>query len=266
MPPQGQYAPPPPGYYPPPPPVYYPPPPPPRKARLSNKPKMVGTLLIIVGVLGLVTAGMGFFGLAIFGEVADWYPGEEGDTMTVAGRVTMLNGTAIGGAVIVVVDEGLSAVTDSDGYYAIYNVPVGDQTLSCSKEGYTTINRRVTVSADIFRGDEPFSDFGRDVDFAMTVGDDEVTTGKWIDGDAFDFKAIWLTCTVIILIASLFALFGAFNAFKRANISWVIVGCVAGIFTVGFVIGSILAFVALFILLISLEEFKEIKEEKKAVA
>ncbi|NIP35188.1 MAG: hypothetical protein GWN18_09575, partial [Thermoplasmata archaeon] len=52
------------------------------------------------------------------------------------------------------------------------------------------------------------------------------------------------------------ALLGAWFAFKRTNLPFVVVGAIAGIFTFGMFIGSVLAFIALFILLLSLDEFK----------
>jgi hypothetical protein len=163
-----------------------------------------------------------------------------------------------------VVDEGLSSTTDGEGYYVIYNVPVGKRTVRCSLDGYTTINRRVTVVFDLFRGDmggDPGQDFSIDVDFSMSEGTGEITTGQWTDGDIFDLQALMVTCTVILVVASLLALLGAFYAFKRTNMIWVLIGCVAGIFTFGFMVGTVLAFVALFILLLSIDEFKDGKKK-----
>lgn len=273
MPPQGYQQPPPgyqqppPGYYPPPPPMYYPPPPRLKQPRVSNKPKVVGSLLVVVAVLGLGMAIVfGLIGMAFTGSIGEWFPGEEGDTMTVTGRVTSLNGTAVPGAVVQVVDEALSGVTDEDGYYIIYNVPIGDQTIRCEKEGYTTVNRRVTVMVDIFNGDpiEPGQDWDQTVNFALTSGSGEVTTGTWMDEDMFEFGAFWMTCMVIMIVASVLSLMGAFFAFKRTNLMFVLVGTVAGIFTVGFFIGSVLAFIALFILLLSLDEFRQTGKENAA--
>jgi len=265
MPPQG-YQQPPPGYYPPPPPMYYPPPPRPKRHRASNKPKVVGSLLVVVAVLGLVMAAMfGLIGMAFTGSFGDWFPAEEGDTITVQGRVTALNGTAVPGASVQVVDEGLAAVTDDDGYYAIYNVPVGDQTIRCEKEGYTTINRRVTVMFDFFSGEPngPNTEWEQTVNFAVSTGSGEVSTGKWSSSDFQEFGTFWQTCMVIMIIASVLSLMGAFFAFKRTNLMMVLVGTVAGIFTIGFMIGSVLAFIALFILLLSLDEFRDRKDEEE---
>ncbi len=255
MPPPGYQAP-PPGYYPPP--VYYPPPPRPKK-RPSNKPNVVGSLLVVVAVLGLVMAGMSAVGAAFFGEMTDWFPGEEGDTITIDGRVTSLNGTGLDSALVIVVDEGISTMTDGEGYYRLYNVPIGDQTISASKEGFTTINRKVTVMADIFSSgapDQPGEPWVQHVDFSLSEGTGEIDTGRWTDGDMFDFTALWITCTVILVVASMLALLGAVFAFKRTGMMWVLIGCVAGIFTIGFGIGTVLAFIALFILLLSLDEFR----------
>ncbi len=260
QPPQRGYAPPPggqappPGYYPPPPPVYYPPPPPPRpKRRSSNKPAVVGSLLIVVGILGLATAGMGFFGFAFFSTSSEWFPGEEGDVVTVFGEVEALNGTPIEGVSVSILGTNVATTTDDEGHYILYNVPIGDQTIRVAKEGFTTINYRKTFIGDPFNMDS--NDQWQS--FVLAQGTGEVTTGNWFNEEIFELGSVLLVCMVIVTITSIIALVAAFSAFKRRNLMLVVIGCIAGIFTIGFGVGTVLAFIALFILLLSIDEFKD---------
>jgi hypothetical protein len=261
MPPPSQQAPPPGGYAPPPryyppPPVYYPPPP--RKAKKSSKPAVVGTLLIIVGILGLITAGFGFAGYAFFSDAGEWFPGEEGDVMTMWGEVEALNGTPIEGASVSIVGTSIETTTDDEGNYILYNVPVGDQTVRVASDGFTTLNYRLTVIGDPFTFDSPDQDLYEN--FVLAPGTGEVTTGNWFNEDIFNFGSVLVVCMVIVTITSIVALLSAFYAFKRRNLMIVVIGCVAGIFTIGLGIGTVLAFIALFILLLSIDEFKDDKK------
>lgn len=256
------------GYYPPPP-VYYPPPPPStmrRKPATSNKPTVVGALLIIVGVLGIAMVIMGFAAAAFFGGFSEWFPGEEGSVITVSGQVTSLNGSAIEGASVSVVGQSVGAVTDADGNYILYSVPIGDQTIRVAKDGYVTVNHRMTLVADPFNFDSSSSHDEQNLDLVLSQGTGEVTTGNWFDEDIFNFGGILVTCLAIILVASILALLGAIFAFKREKLMFVVIGCVAGIFTLGFGIGTVLAFIALFVLLLSIDEFNGRKagESQKA--
>jgi hypothetical protein len=252
MPPPG-YQPPPPGYYPPP--AYYPPPPRPKKERPSNKPAVVGSLLVIVAVLGLITASFGFIGISFFNNADGWFSGEDGAVTTVSGVVESLNGTPLEGARISVQGESFTAIADEDGTYILYGVPMGDQTLIVEKEGFTTINHRVTLFGDPF-GFEQSGTPEQDIDFVMSPGTGEVTTGNWIDEDFMNFAAFLYVCMAVVLICSVLALVGGWFAFKRTNLPFVVIGAIAGIFTFGLFIGSVLAFIALFVLLLSIDEFK----------
>ncbi len=214
---------------------------------------------MLVGVLGLITAGFGFVGFAFFSDATEWFPGEEGDVITMWGEVEALNGTPIEGASVSIVGTTVATMTDDEGNYILYNVPVGEQTVRVAKEGFTTINNRMTVIGDPFNFDQN----NKEENFVLAPGTGEVTTGNWFNEDIFDLVNVVLVCTVIVTIASVITLLSAFYAFKRRNLMIVVIGCVAGIFTFGFGIGTVLAFIALFILLLAIDEFKEDKEDKK---
>jgi hypothetical protein len=62
-------------------------------------------------------------------------------------------------------------------------------------------------------------------------------------------------CAAIGLIFSLIAFLGGFMAIKRKMWGLSLVGSILGLFTLGFVIGSVLALVALILIAISKKEF-----------
>jgi hypothetical protein len=250
-----------------PPPQAYPPqmyyqPPPKKKSRLSNKPHVVGTILAAVAILGFIGASFGLAGFSIMADlIEDSTPDDE--LATITGKVTYLNGTGIEGVQVTVVGEALGTVTDAEGYYIIYEVPTGNQRIQATMDGFTTITRKVTVNQDVtFDGAfDPIEDIYTDVHFTMSPGDGSVEVGRFQTDDIEIFKKFVVVCATIGLIASALTAMGAYFAFKRANPSLVVIGAVAGIFTFGFFVGSILAFVALFILLLSLDEFRPVKEQ-----
>ncbi len=213
---------------------------------------------MLVGVLGLITAGFGFVGFAFFSDATEWFPGEEGTVMTVWGEVEALNGTPIEGASVSIAGTDVATTTDNEGNYILYNVPVGDQTVRVAKDGFTTINHRMTVVGEPFGFDDPNQRLHER--FILATGTGEVTTGNWFNEDIFELGSVLLVCMVIVTIASVITLWSAFYAFKRRNLMIVVIGCVAGIFTIGFGIGTVLAFIALFILLLAIDEFKEDKK------
>jgi hypothetical protein len=254
MPPQSYQHPPPQGYY-------YPPPKPRKKS--SNKPQVVAAMLAIVAVLGLISSSFGLVGFSIMRDAGDgFFTGDGSGTATVMGRATYLNGTGIEGVQIQIVGEAIGTVTDTDGFYLLYSVPTGDQRIQASKDGFTTIIRKKTVGEDMGSEWGNGDMMNKDVDFTMTPGTGTIETGRFVSDDIEIFADFVYACAAISLIASILAGIGAFYAYKRTNLSMVVVGSVAGIFTFGFFIGSVLGFIALFILLLSLDEFRTKDEEE----
>ena len=68
-------------------------------------------------------------------------------TYTISGMVTA-DGTALELATVNVDGTGLSAVTESDGTYTIYDVESGIYDVTASKEGYSSQTDEVTVDSD----------------------------------------------------------------------------------------------------------------------
>ncbi|MBE0517118.1 MAG: S8 family serine peptidase [Methanophagales archaeon] len=69
-------------------------------------------------------------------------------TGSINGTVTDTDETAIEGATVVVEGTTLSATTGAEGYYLLENVPVGDQEVTASANGYYSNTTTVTVIKD----------------------------------------------------------------------------------------------------------------------
>jgi uncharacterized membrane protein len=80
------------------------------------------------------------------------------------------------------------------------------------------------------------------------------------------FQMLEFACgifAVIAIVLSLVAILGGYFAMHRKNFAIAMVGAIAGIFTIGFFIGTVLAIIALFVLLLSHKEFKKGSQEDK---
>ena len=79
--------------------------------------------------------------LFLISSVADagWFGAQAGN---LKGKVTDTSGKAIKGATVLVVQAGLSAVSDQNGVYMVKGIASGSFTVKCSKSGYGTVIRK----------------------------------------------------------------------------------------------------------------------------
>ena len=235
---------------------------PPRvKPGRSSKPGIAGALLIIAAVIGLIFSiaiiGMSTF-VGDFGEGFEiWGVSDKGD---VSGEITHLNGTPVENVTISIVGENLNTQTDSDGLYIIYNVPTGNQKIRIEKEGYNTIIYKAFISpSDSEWEDREKHDgkweTGNEFDFTISEGDQVLERGTYPPFGII--SGFMIVCGIVMLVFSIIALIGGIYAIQRRNFAFAIAGAVLGILTVG---GTLFALIALFILIISRNEFTKSTE------
>lgn len=227
------------------------PPAPERRPLISNKPTIVSALLALVGVLGIVMAAMFFMGSTVFTDMM----GTDDGPFEVHGVVLYTNGTAAQNVTVTLVGTSISTVTDDTGHFVLYNVPRGEQRVQVEKAGYVTLTMKVSVPGLSGMNGNAGND-GPEIKFVLSPGSGQAETSPGFEMTVDDVKGIIAICGGIILVMSILTIVGAYFAYSRSNFGMVIVGTLAGIFTVGFGVGSILAFLALFIVLLSSEEFK----------
>jgi hypothetical protein len=234
---------------------YYYEPPPPKPKGKSSKPSIAGALLLIAAVLGIV-GGIALLGLGfVFGDMGEGFAffGEEQDA-DITGSVVGLNGTPIAGVNISIVGEPLSTVTDSEGNYIIYNVPSGNQKIMVEKEGYVTIIYKVFIDPSQHSRDNN-KDSTNEFNFTLQVGSGEVEQGSYPPWDLI--RGFMTVCGVLMVVFSIVALIGAIMAFRRTNWGIAMTGAVLGLFTI---VGTLFAVIAIFILVISKDEFDRQKD------
>jgi hypothetical protein len=239
---------------------YYPPMPPSR--RKSDKPRMAGGILTAVGILGLIMAIMMVVGGAFIGS-ADNFDIEDWGQVDITGIVLAADGSPIDNATLTVEGTHIAVTTNSAGYYQMLGVPAGYNQITLEKAGYNTIIRHVYIvpddsSADFNFANHPVIFEDSELNFNMTVGSDTFTYGQ--DGESFPIEKMGpflMVLGVVFALCSIAALIGGHYALKSEKYSITIVCAIIGIFSVGFMLGTILAIAALVILLLSSEEFKK---------
>ncbi len=205
----------------------------------SSKPAIAGIFLIIVFLLGII---MGALLLLSENEML------KGNGIY-EGMVTDEEHNAIEGAEIYLIDEGVKikvTETGGDGYFSIKNLSAGKHRILLEKNGYISKNVSIGVfptTKSIFRER-----------FIMKKGEG-MERERSITAFVIDFLPM---LSLAIIIVSIPALIGGVFCFMRRYELIAIIGAIFGIFSIGFLIGSILSIVALVLILISREEFRKV--------
>lgn len=225
--------------------------------RHSSKPGIAGALMILTAILGLISAVFFFGGSYFVGDMGEGFEffGEDGKG-DIYGTVTFLNGTPVENATISIVGESLSTQTDDHGNYMIYNVPSKNHEIKVEKEGYNTIIYKAYIAPSDFNVEQhqgnKDSNSENEFDFVLTPGNEELERGSYPPFQLIG--GIMIICAVVIIILSIITLFGGYYALKRKKFGFVIAGAILGLFTG---IGIIFALIAIFILVLSRDEFKK---------
>ncbi|UCC92589.1 MAG: carboxypeptidase regulatory-like domain-containing protein [Thermoplasmata archaeon] len=195
---------------------------------------LVAVLLGIVGILGLVTAAM--VATAPAGDgLDDLLPIDEAD---VSGQVRDSDGYLIEGARVSYTEGGLSDTTGTTGWYFLEGVSTGKVVLTMEAIGYKTVKKTVHLERGHYT-----------VDFLAEPGNGvvevpDIPTPK--PGDPGG--QTWLMA-LAIAVASVFALVGAYASYSHKWYPLVIIGCLLGVLTWGWFIGSLISLLSLIIVL-----------------
>ena len=193
---------------------------------------LVTILLGIVGILGLVTAGI--VATSPAGEgLGDILPTKEADVM---GQVRDAEGYLVPEARISYDKGGLSDTTGTSGWYFLEGVDTGKVELKMEAHGYKTVVKTVNLERGKYT-----------VDFLAEPGTGTVEVPGIAFPEAGDpGKSTWLVA-LGFTVASVIVLLGALGAYLHKWYPLVIIGCLIGILTWGWFIGSAIAILALLI-------------------
>ena len=207
---------------------------------LSEKPKTnaqwAGILLSIVFVLGLLSGVM--YGLKWNNQEDQW---DNNGLSSVHGSVIDEDGNAMEG--VAVYGGNKQTTTNNQGQYYLYDLQGEEISILFSIEGY----KDVSVWMDIRSGSANILE----VEIEEGNGDIKLDYRKQIAEPWPPNYAL----APIFMISALITLMGSAAALLQENFKIAITGCLFGIISYGFLIGSILSVVALALLLIDYQKF-----------
>ena len=207
---------------------------------LSEKPKSnaqwAGILLSIVFVLGLLSGVM--YGLKWNNQEDQW---DNNGLSSVHGSVIDEDGNAMEG--VAVYGGNKQTTTNTQGQYYLYDLQGEEISILFSIEGY----KDVSVWMDIRSGSANILE----VEVEKGDGDIKLDLRKQIAEPWPPNYAL----APIFMIAALITLMGSAAALLQENFKIAITGCLFGIISYGFLVGSILSVVALALLLIDYQKF-----------
>ena len=202
-------------------------------------------LLFIVFLLGMTNA----FATLLFGLGQDADEGA-GNKVTIAGTV-YFEDDVVEGASVELVGHDETYHTTPEGRYWFYNVSSGKITIKVSHEDYG----KATVKTEIKdrKGELP-----QEIDIILPEKGEENSRDLSSDSDdGMNVSTIFFLTFLVFIIATLFALLGGISCLLSRNFKTAKYGAFLGILSFGFLIGSILALIAVILILISKNEFEK---------
>ena len=212
----------------------------------KKKSGIAAMLLLVVFILGISNAFVTLaFGL---GQDADDTPD---NAVTVAGTVYYKDEGVVEGAYVELVGTDREYTTTAEGKYWLHDVKPGEITIKVTHEDYGT----AIVKAEIEdrKGELP-------PEFDVMLPDKGEETKKDLtngSGDGMKVNTVFFLSFLVFLFASLFALLGAISCLLSRNFKTAKYGAFVGVLSFGFLIGSILAFAAVLLILVSKKEFEK---------
>jgi hypothetical protein len=208
---------------------------------LGEKPKTpsqwAGVLLSIVFVLGILSGVA--YGLKWSDQETQW---DNEGLCAVHGTVIDESGNSLEGVKVEIGDK--KTYTNEQGKYYLYDLTGDEARLNFVMEGYGTVNVWMNIRAD-----------GTNImEIEMNEGEEQTN---------YDYRTNvakpWppnYALAPIFMIASMVALIGSSAALLHQNFRIAVLGCLFGVLSYGFLIGSVLSVVALSLLLVDRERFE----------
>jgi hypothetical protein len=208
---------------------------------LGEKPKSpsqwAGVLLSIVFVLGLLS-GIAY-GLKWNNQETQW---DNEGLASVHGTVIDKDGNPLNGVRVETNDK--TAYTNLQGKYYLYDLGGDEARLNFDMEGYGTVVVWMDIRAD-----------GTNIlEIEMNKGEGQ-TNYDYRENIAKPWPPNYALAP-IFMIASIVTLIGSSSALLHQNFKVAVLGCLFGVLSYGFLIGSVLSVIALSLLLVDRERFE----------
>ena len=208
---------------------------------LGEKPKTpsqwAGVLLSIVFVLGILSGVA--YGLKWSDQETQW---DNEGLCAVHGTVIDESGNSLEGVKVEIGDK--KTYTNEQGKYYLYDLTGDEARLNFVMEGYGTVVVWMNIRAD-----------GTNImEIEMNEGEEQ-TNYDYRKNVAKPWPPNYALAP-IFMIASMVALIGSSAALLHQNFRMAVLGCLFGVLSYGFLIGSVLSVVALSLLLVDRERFE----------
>ena len=225
------------------------------KNEFWTKPKLAAVILVFVFILGI---GNAITNIVYTAEIAPddaTIANDASSTVTISGTVMDFDTTVpIGDARVNILGTGHSTVTNTEGFYVLENVPEGEHTISVYASGYKTLNKKITLTLV----PERMIDFELEKGSGTVITDDSSSdTGLNTGNTDQANNESWNFIGYLILLFSISAIFSAYLAYNQFMFWLCGLTAFIAIFSIGFGIGIFLGIIALMLILVSKDIYRE---------
>jgi len=212
----------------------------------TGKLQIAGILLIIVFILCLISAvAISMFEIHIL-ALTEFTDDGKSD---VYGYVTDENGDNIVNATVSIHGTQHFAKTNPDGFYSLENVREGDYEIEASAAGHGSLTKRISLNANA-----PIL-----VNFMLEEGGHDRTENARYESHLSELQYLnYATAIFIMIFGSMALIGGILTLFERMYwfaLFGALAGVVAGVLSIGIVIGPALSIIALLLIIMNHEEF-----------
>ena len=208
-----------------------------------------GILLIIVAILGMLAGGTYFMHWMEYETIVD-SPG----LVNIQGMVQTENGEPLKGVNITIDGQNWTWTTNDQGRYYIYDVESGIREITFNLNSYEEQTQRVELEA------------GRiNVVNANLKAGDCSNNCEYLD-KTFEMAnptEVSLLLSIMVIFFSVMTFYGSLAALKKSDFGTALMGSIAGVLSYGFILGSILSIVAMFMIFNERDEFESVVNTKK---
>jgi len=204
-------------------------------------------LLFAVAILGTLATAASYSG---YGGIEGLGALLEEPRADVMGVVKDADGDPVASATVTVQGTGESATTGDGGFYLITGVPAGRVHIQAEAEGRQTVVRHATLERGTYV-----------LDFVSVPGDGTVEEPGGAVPAAGDASAGAPLALAAMAVASFAALLAAYECFARRYYSVALAGALLGLLAWGWWAGTLLALVALLLVLPTRSEFRGKRKE-----
>ena len=208
-----------------------------------------GIILVIVALLGFFAGGTYFMHWTEYETNID-----DTGLVDVQGVVQADDGTPLKDVEITMNGQNWTWATNEQGRFYIYDVESGIREITFNLENYQEQTQKVELEV------------GRINVVNVVLEEGECSSNcKYIDKtfEVSNPAEVSLLLSILIILFSTMTLYGSIAALRKSNFGTALMGSVAGILSYGFILGSILAIVAMLMIFSDRDVFESVVNDRK---